>query len=139
MLCERLGEVYGFAKTGDTIKGIVNIVLKMMVKERKIRLLENGDVIVVASNSPIVPRGKTKSLDIRNVEHIPVIEIKYGILKVLESNGAMNIKTLVNQVGTAFGYERIGSNVEKRLSLGISELLADDKILIKDEKITFKV
>ena len=72
----------------------------------------------------------------RKVQHIPLIELKAGVLACAPSHYGSNRAELIRATARQFGFRRTGKDVSKRIGEAVDRLVEDGRLVGDSERLT---
>ncbi len=118
-LATRLANAYGFKQVGKRIAGRVDSACRLA--ERR-GILERRDDFVWAPSGRLIVRSRAGTGI--PAERIAPEEYRAAAVAILESRGALDRKTLVNEIRALFGFSRTGAQLDQAIQREIEALLA---------------
>lgn len=124
-VARRLAASFGKEQAG---RRIVEVTLEALKKARSLTTdipLHNQDQFWLtaeqAANPPIRDRS-AESTNIQKAEHLPPIEIRAAVYKVMAESGSANDDEIIRATARLFGFERVGPSLKLVIEKIVSEL-----------------
>ena len=131
VICQRLCKLMGREKVTSVVQNSILTVLKR--NDRK--LLHTDDFYCLADG---VSDYKVRTAGSRQIKYISGDEISKGILYVLQNNIGMTTQELVTETAKAFGFKRIGPNIEENIKYAMDYLVQNGIIYTNEDKVFVK-
>ena len=131
VICQRLCKLMGREKVTSVVQNSILTVLKR--NDRK--LLHTDDFYCLANG---VSDYKVRTAGSRQIKYISGDEISKGILHVLQNNIGMTTQELVTETAKAFGFKRIGPNIEENIKYAMDYLVQNGIIYTNEDKVFLK-
>ncbi len=131
VICQRLCKLLGREKVTSVVQNSILTVLKR--NDRK--LLHTDDFYCLADG---VSDYKVRTAGSRQIKYISGDEISKGILYVLQNNIGMTTQELVTETAKAFGFKRIGPNIEENIKYAMDYLVQNGIIYTNEDKVFVK-
>jgi very-short-patch-repair endonuclease/DNA polymerase III delta prime subunit len=74
------------------------------------------------------PRGMAEDGSVRSIEEVWPGEIEVGVLRVVETAFGVSREDAILAVARAFGYERVGRNIQEAITAAIDRLIKDGEL-----------
>nr|MDP9473679.1 DUF3320 domain-containing protein [Chloroflexota bacterium] len=113
LLSRRVVTAWGYQRAGARIAARMEQAISVAVQQGRIK--QQGGFLWPSLKIDVVPRGAASDGAIRDISHVADEEILRGITLVLEHAFSLTQDELVVQTSRLFGYQRTGSDINRRL------------------------
>jgi len=143
VVVERIRRSFGIQRAGASIQaaimsGIDDAVSRLGV--RWLRVSETGEkersFLWRKKHGEIRPRGPTEGGSVRKANHIALVEIEAGVLKLVADSFGATRAEVVTEVARALGFGRVGSVVDERIGAAVERLVASRRLLLVNETLS---
>jgi very-short-patch-repair endonuclease len=138
VVIDRIRRSYGAGRAGSQIRSIVTDAVNSVLSNRQIcyRKIEGSSGHQVtpfldAFEHPArpEPRGLAEDGSVRRIEQVWLGEIEEGVLRVVEATFGVSREEAPAAVARAFGYERVGRNIQEAIVVAIERLLKAGELI----------
>ncbi len=134
LLYRRMVPFFGTGKITDEVKNTVDKILKIKLKNKV--LIDQENFVRIIPSGSVIARIPQKCDTPRPIEYIHTEEIFAAVIKIVGQSYGITEKDLETEVASAFGYERKGPRIKKKIQSVIQKAVASGKINIIDGKVT---
>lgn len=134
LVVERVRDHYGLQRAGSRVREAVLRGVVKALRQGSIKKLERGETTeqkFLASPEEAVrgARGPLADGSVRPIEHVSILELAAGVLRVARALGGAARHDLVRATARAFGYGRKGELVDRRISLAVDHVVASGTLV----------
>ncbi|MGH2531278.1 MAG: DUF3320 domain-containing protein [Thermomicrobiales bacterium] len=132
LLARRITAAWGFARAGARIGARIDEAISAAIRQGHIR--RKGVFLWPSVDPEIVPRGPAMDGTDRDINHIPNEELMRGMKIVLEHALSLTEDELVMRTARLFGYQRTGSEIDRRMRETIRSAWEEGTFEAKDSR-----
>ncbi len=132
LLSRRIVTAWGYQRAGARIAAKLAQAISVAAQQGRIR--QQGDFLWPALKVEVVPRGPASDGTIRDITYIADEEIIRGMTLLLEHAFSLTEDELIVQTSRLFGYQRTGSDINRRLREMVRAALMSGSIVERGER-----
>jgi len=142
LVIERIRARYGLQRAGRLVRESVSGGIKTALSSGRVAWLEkspksrsDGAFLIVDATAPVRPRGASPTGAIRAIHHVSDTEIEAGLLVVIRAMFGASRSDAIVATARAFGYSRLGENVESRIKKAVARLSAKGVLIAQQDSL----
>lgn len=138
LVIERIRKHYGAGRAGDQIQAAIVHAANSAQSEGRVTWLKletssgsqpSAFLDITIHPSHLEPRGAAEDGSVRPIKQVWQGEIESGVVRIVETAFGVTRDGAIVAVARAFGYERVGRNIQEAISEAIERLIACGEII----------